>query len=67
MIKKNLGKFDPRSDEGIFVGYSSVSKAYHVYNECAKVMQESIHVVFSETTDGFTSSSSFDKFQLSNI
>jgi regulator of extracellular matrix RemA (YlzA/DUF370 family) len=28
----NLGKFDPRSDEGIFLGYSSNKKAYKCYN-----------------------------------
>jgi len=28
----NLGKFDDRSDEGIFLGYSSHSKAYKCYN-----------------------------------
>ena len=26
--KENVGKFDSRSDEGIFLGYSSTSKAY---------------------------------------
>jgi len=25
--KENLGKFDPKSDEGIFLGYSSTSRA----------------------------------------
>jgi hypothetical protein len=28
----NLGKFDPRSDEGIFLGYSPNKKAYRCYN-----------------------------------
>ena len=46
--KDNLGKFDPRSDEGIFVGYSSNSKAYRVYNKRTKKFEESIHVVFDE-------------------
>jgi len=26
--EENLGKFDARSDEGIFLGYSNKSKAY---------------------------------------
>jgi hypothetical protein len=28
----NLGKFDPRSDEGIFLGYSTNKIAYICYN-----------------------------------
>jgi len=30
--KDNLGKFDAKSDEGIFLGYSTISKAYRVFN-----------------------------------
>jgi len=29
--KNNLGKFDARCDEGIFVGYSMHNKAYKIY------------------------------------
>ena len=28
----NLGKFDAKSDVGIFLAYSTTSKAYRVYN-----------------------------------
>ena len=31
--KDNLEKFDAKSDEGIFLGYSSQSKAYKVLNK----------------------------------
>lgn len=31
--KNNLGKFDVMSDEGVFVGYSSTSKDYRVFNK----------------------------------
>ena len=31
--KENVGKFDSRSDEEIFLGYSFTSKAYRVYNK----------------------------------
>ncbi|KAJ9547113.1 hypothetical protein OSB04_019656 [Centaurea solstitialis] len=31
--KDNLGKFDSKSDDGIFLGYSSISKAYLVFNK----------------------------------
>ena len=30
--RENVGKFDSRSDEGIFLGYSPTSKAYRVCN-----------------------------------
>ena len=31
--KDKLGKFDPKSDEGIFLGYSNRSKTYKVLNK----------------------------------
>jgi len=31
--KDNLGKFDAKSDEGIFLGYSLNSKAFRIYNK----------------------------------
>ena len=31
-LDEKLGKFDTRSDEGIFLGYSSTKKAYKCYN-----------------------------------
>ena len=46
--KDDLGKFDPRSDEGVFVGYSSSSKAYRIFNKQTQCIEESIHVVFDE-------------------
>ncbi|PKU64856.1 Retrovirus-related Pol polyprotein from transposon TNT 1-94 [Dendrobium catenatum] len=46
--KSALGKFDPKSDEGIFVGYSSVGKSYRVFNKRTLVIEETTHVVFDE-------------------
>ena len=46
--KVDLGKFDPRSDEGVFVGYSSSSKAYIILNKRTQCIEENIHVVFDE-------------------
>ena len=43
------GKFDPRSDEAIFLGYFSHSKAYKVLNKQSLCVQESVHVLFDET------------------
>ncbi|KAH9750717.1 Integrase catalytic domain-containing protein [Citrus sinensis] len=46
--KDNLGKFDPKSDVGIFMRYSNSSKAYRVYNKRTLVVEESMHVTFDE-------------------
>ena len=46
--KDDLSKFDHRSDEGVFVGYSSSSKTYRIFNKRAQCIEESIHVVFDE-------------------
>ncbi|CAM8927908.1 unnamed protein product [Rhodiola kirilowii] len=50
--KNQLGKFDPRSDEGIFVGYALHSKAYKVLNMRTKLIEESVHVIFDEESMG---------------
>ena len=47
--KINLGKFDSKSDNGIFLGYSHSSRAYRVYNKRNKVVEESPHVLFDES------------------
>ncbi|KAI3732720.1 hypothetical protein L1987_63927 [Smallanthus sonchifolius] len=39
-----LPKFGAKSDEGYFVGYSSQSKAYRVFNSRTRVMEESANV-----------------------
>ena len=46
--KDNLGKFDAKSDEGIFLGYSTQSKAYKVLNKRTNRVEESMHVIFDE-------------------
>ncbi|KAK9073378.1 hypothetical protein SSX86_007702 [Deinandra increscens subsp. villosa] len=43
-----LPKFDEKADEGYFVGYSSVSKAFRVYNKSTKIVEETINVTFNE-------------------
>ncbi|KAI3771392.1 hypothetical protein L6452_02556 [Arctium lappa] len=47
--KDQLGKFDPKADDGIFLGYSSISKAYRVFNKRRQSVEETIHVTFDET------------------
>ncbi|GJY41599.1 putative ribonuclease H-like domain-containing protein [Tanacetum coccineum] len=46
----HLGKFDGKADEGFFVGYSTNSKAYRVFNSRTKIVKENLHVKFSEET-----------------
>ena len=41
---ENLGKFDAKSDQGIFLGYSTTSRAYRVFNKRTKIIMESINV-----------------------
>src|ERR1051325_9795024 len=47
--KENLGKFDAKADEGIFLGYSQSSKEYIVYNKRLLTVEESVHVSFDES------------------
>ena len=44
--KDNLKKFDAKSDEGIFLGYSLTSKAFRVFNKMILVVEKFIHVIF---------------------
>nr|GEZ83067.1 hypothetical protein [Tanacetum cinerariifolium] len=45
---ENLDKMKEKGDECIFVGYSTQSKAYRVFNKRTRVIMESIHVNFDE-------------------
>ncbi|KAJ9544368.1 hypothetical protein OSB04_024075 [Centaurea solstitialis] len=45
----DLGKFDAKSDESIFIGYSNNSATYRVYNKRTRSIFESRYVDFSET------------------
>ena len=42
--RENLGKFDAKSDEGIFLGYSTTSRTYRVFNKRTKTVMEFINV-----------------------
>lgn len=46
--REHLGKFDGKSDEGIFMRYSSSSQAYRVYNKRIGTVMESINVVVDD-------------------
>ncbi|GJU19370.1 retrovirus-related pol polyprotein from transposon TNT 1-94 [Tanacetum coccineum] len=47
--KDCLTKFDPKSYEGVFLGYSQNSKAYIICNKHTKKIEESLNVTFDET------------------
>ncbi|XP_024010234.1 uncharacterized protein LOC112085266 [Eutrema salsugineum] len=48
--KDNLGKFDSRSNTGIFLGYATNSRAFRVYNYRTKTIGENINVVFDDNS-----------------
>ncbi|GJQ95435.1 ribonuclease H-like domain-containing protein [Tanacetum coccineum] len=39
-----LGKFDGKADEGFFIGYSTNSKAFRVFNSRTRIVEENMHV-----------------------
>ncbi|GJY92478.1 retrovirus-related pol polyprotein from transposon TNT 1-94 [Tanacetum coccineum] len=47
--KYYLTKFDPKSYEGVFLGYSQNSKAYIILNKHTRKIEESLNVTFNET------------------
>ncbi|GKA37992.1 ribonuclease H-like domain-containing protein [Tanacetum coccineum] len=44
----HLGKFDGKADEGFYVGYSINSKEFRVFNSRTRIVEENLHVQFSE-------------------
>ncbi|GKA56050.1 ribonuclease H-like domain-containing protein [Tanacetum coccineum] len=45
----HLGKFDGKTNEGFFVGYSLSSKAYRVFNSRTRIVEENLHIRFSKS------------------
>nr|GEY06605.1 retrovirus-related Pol polyprotein from transposon TNT 1-94 [Tanacetum cinerariifolium] len=43
--KDHLGKFDGKADEGFFVEYSLNSKAFRVFNNRTRIVEENLHPV----------------------
>ena len=46
--RDHLGKFDKRSDEALFLGYSRNSRAYRVFNKRTRTVLESVNVKFDD-------------------
>ena len=55
--KDNLGKFDSKSDEGIFLGYSLHGHAYRAFNKRTMLVEESMHIAFDETNQNMQENS----------
>nr|GEV44502.1 fructose-1,6-bisphosphatase, chloroplastic-like [Tanacetum cinerariifolium] len=55
-IEYHLGKFDGKTDEGLFVGYFLNSKAFRVFNSRTRIVEEKLHIRFSESTPNFVGS-----------
>nr|GEX61774.1 retrovirus-related Pol polyprotein from transposon TNT 1-94 [Tanacetum cinerariifolium] len=55
--KDHLGKFDEKADDGFFLSYSSVAKAFKVFNIKRQKMEESFHVTFSEDDEAISQTS----------
>ncbi|GJT72092.1 putative ribonuclease H-like domain-containing protein [Tanacetum coccineum] len=52
----HLGKFDGKANEGFFVGYSTNSKAFRVFNSRTRIVEENLHVKFNENTPNIAGS-----------
>ena len=46
--KDHHRKWDSKSDRGIFLGYSTNSRAYRVYNQCIRIVMEFINVIIDD-------------------
>ncbi|GKC33904.1 retrovirus-related pol polyprotein from transposon TNT 1-94, partial [Tanacetum coccineum] len=49
--KDHLRKFDAKADDGYFLGYSFISKAFRVFNTRRKQVEETYHVTFDESME----------------
>ncbi|GKB96954.1 integrase, catalytic region, zinc finger, CCHC-type containing protein [Tanacetum coccineum] len=47
---EDLGKFKPKADIGIFVGYAPTKKAFRIYNKRTCLIIKTIHVTFDKLT-----------------
>jgi len=55
--KDNLGKFDSKANEGIFLGYSLHGHAYRAFNKRTMLVEESMHIAFDETNQNMQKNS----------
>ncbi|GKA02706.1 hypothetical protein Tco_0675487 [Tanacetum coccineum] len=57
--KDHLGKFNAKADDRYFLGYSSVLKAFRIYNTRRQQIEETYHVTFDKSIEAirFTNTS----------
>ena len=49
--KDNLAKFDAKSGEDIFLGYSTTSKVYRIFNKHTLIIENFIYIIFDEANN----------------
>nr|GEX00474.1 hypothetical protein [Tanacetum cinerariifolium] len=54
--KISTGKFDGKADEGLLIRYSTNSKAFRVFNNRTRIVEENLHVKFSKNTPNIAGS-----------
>ena len=63
---ENLGKFEAKADETIFVGYTII-RTYRVHNLMMNIVMESVHVVFDDKKiQGLVDEGNHDTLQFEN-
>nr|GEU69268.1 hypothetical protein [Tanacetum cinerariifolium] len=63
--KDHLGKFNAKADDGYFLGYSFVSKAFRVFNTRRQKVEETYHVTFDESMEAIRfTNTSVDKIRI---
>ncbi|GJV15027.1 putative ribonuclease H-like domain-containing protein [Tanacetum coccineum] len=50
------GKFDGKVDEGFFIGFSTNSKVFRVFNNITRIVEEDLHVQISKNTPNIAGS-----------
>nr|GEY90154.1 retrovirus-related Pol polyprotein from transposon TNT 1-94 [Tanacetum cinerariifolium] len=55
--KDHLRKFNEKADDGFFLSYSSVAKAFRVFNIRRQEIEEIVHVTFSEGDEAISQTS----------
>ncbi|GJZ30738.1 putative ribonuclease H-like domain-containing protein [Tanacetum coccineum] len=60
----HLGKFIGKADEGFFVRYSLNSKAFRVFNSRTRIVEENLHIRFSESTPNVAGSGPYWLFEI---